>query len=307
MLSSGGQQSHVVTWHESIDRFEALLNERERRAGLPPEQRKIVNFPWEIWNKYILALTPGTGLMVAAPPNTGKTIFLEEIAEHQARSGLQVAFFQFELDEEDMGERRTSRWTGVHRPVLQGQMSEAYREHIRDTGTALKGWNGGVNYVYCPGWTAEKLTAEALAMCNAGLCDVLIIDYHQKIQPTEGQKRFYRDEYKVEANNMEIIKTFAQRQRIPYIVASQMTKEAHDLNIKEVSNRSIRGAGELSEKVNIVLIALPEVVDGRYTGIVNVKITKNKGPKLMFRQRMIGPLYMMDRNWADDPEPPPSN
>lgn len=307
MKVTGGRKSHVITWRESIDRYEAILDERERRASLPADQQKIVDFPWEIWNKYILPLTPGSGLMIAAPPNTGKTIFLEDIAEYCARRGLQVAFFQFELDEEDMGDRRTGRWTGIHRPVLQGKMSEAYREHIKETGKALKGWRGGVNYVHCPGWTAERVVMQALAMKIAGMCDVLVIDYHQKFRGSPLQWRQLKDKYVIEADNMEIIKTFAQQEGIPFIVASQMTKGVHNMTIEEVTNENIRGAGELSEKVNITLIALPEVIDGKYTGVIGIKITKNKGPKLIFRQRMVGPLYTMDRNWADDPESPLPN
>lgn len=301
MKVAGGQKSNVITWQESLDRYEAILDERAAQASLPADQQKIFDFVWSQWNEHIMPLTPGTILLFAAPSNVGKSVYAEGIAEHWARRGSNVAFFHLELDEEDMSDRRAARWTGLHRTALQGKVSAYDRNQIRQSAAALKTWRGGVHYVHCPGWTADDIVREIRALQAAGLCDAFVIDYHQKVQGSDQQWRRLKDQHKIEADNMEKFKIVAEKMKLRGVIFSQMTKDAGALDIEELTGAKVRGAGELLERSNIgILAARKRGEDGTHGDTVDIKIEKNKGPKLVFQQRINGPLYLIAPDRVDD-------
>lgn len=293
LAGNGSDRSAVIEWKDSIDRYEAILNERERLAKLPPEQQKIFDFPWEKWNAYIMSLTPGSLLLFAAPTNVGKSIYAENVSEHWARRGHNVLEFHLELDEEDMTDRRTARWTGIHRPTLMsGKMGQADRKQVRDANVTLKQWRGGVHYIDASGWTVDQIIREVRAYHKAGKCDAVVIDYLQKIRGSDKQWRQLRDQHKIEADNMEIIKIALQRMKLRGFVVSQMTKDAADLPIEQLTSSKVRGAGELMEKSNVAILATRKRgEDGTHSKEIGVKIEKNKGEKLIFTQVVNGPLY----------------
>ena len=89
---------------------------------------------------------------------------------------------------------------------------------------------------------------------------------------------------------METIKTFAEATETPVLLLAQMSKAGKDKGVATLTRTAMRGAGEKSERANIVVLLHRELseADG-YVPTVDVRIDKNTlGPTGTFQQWLDG-------------------
>ena len=112
LIKMGGSDDDdaLMTWEESFDFTDRMIEEYERRARLPKSERKILDFPWTSWNKLIDPLEPGIMMTVTAQDGFGKSLIAESIAEHWAKNKNKVAFVHYELNKVIMMQRRIARY-----------------------------------------------------------------------------------------------------------------------------------------------------------------------------------------------------
>lgn len=286
-----GNERAALTWGESFTYYDQLLNARVEKSLLPPDQRRELHWAWNTWNRMIDPLEPGLLAVIAAGDGMGKTIYCETQAEHWARSGLKVAFVHFELNRAIMLDRRAARHTGINRRELKvGPFDDNLYRKWYDARERLSHWDGQVTYWHTPGWSMERVVGQLGQAIQDNECDVVVIDYLEKAQSSSRQaKLFGSNKWQREADDVEIIKTFAESTETPVLLLAQMSKQGKTSSLYNLDRTAIRGAGEKTEKANIVVLLSRDRNEEGYSSFVDVRIDKNTlGPTGNFQQYMDG-------------------
>lgn len=279
----------IMTWGESFDFVYEMISEYERIAKIPEHERKVLSYPWQSWRDKIDPLEDGMLGLIAAPDGQGKTIYAESIAEYWASHKNRVVFVHYELNRKLMMQRRTARHTFISaREIKAGKLTYEQKEKIAASIDKLRSWDGYITYLHTPGWTIEKTCSELTRLKADGLCDVVVLDYLEKAAASNRQLRtFGTNLYQREADNVEQLKTFSEVTGVPVMMVAQMSKEGKTSDIDKVDRNGIRGAGEKSEKSNLVVLLKRDRTTDGYSNIVDVLVDKNTmGATAQFQQTM---------------------
>jgi replicative DNA helicase len=296
----GGDETAVLTWAESFDLVDQMLEHYAMLANTPPNQRRVLTFPWETWNKLIDPLEEGMLGLITAPDGQGKTMYAEGISEHWAKHKNKVVFVHYELNKKLMMLRRTARHTGIEvRRLKSGQLTRQERDAVDAIRPRLLEWDGYITYLHTPGWSMERTCAELRRLHAEGECDVVMLDYLEKASPSRRQLQLYGNNvYQREADNVEQLKNFAEVTEIPTIMVAQMSKEGKKKEFDKVDRSGITGSAQKSDKSNLVVLIKRERIDDGYSNEVEVLVDKNTmGATGIFRQLMqpeyfrIGDIY----------------
>ena len=288
--STGG----VMEWQPSFDIYDAEIARRMALAQLPEAERKLFNWPWPSWNNLIDPIEPGILAVLAGPDGAGKTTYAENIAEHWARRGQQVVFVHFELSKIIMLDRRAVRHTAIARRQLKlaGDLTTKDLADIEEAKRRLLAWPGRITYLHTPGKSIELVVRELGRLQAAGKCDIAVIDYLEKAAASNTQlKQFGANQFQREANDVELLKNYSESAGIPLLLLSQFSKAGKATSFTDLDRGAIRGAGEKTEKANVVVLLHP---DDRTPGMMNLKLDKNTmGAKGSFQQFVDFPRYQV--------------
>lgn len=280
-------------WMATFEFYERLQVQRAEYAALPEDERKRLDWPWTSWNTMIDPLQPGMLAVLAAPSGCGKTTYAECIAEHWARKGGQVAFLHWELSHETMLDRRLARNAFMNvRQVREGVQTAERMDKMGSARDSLRLWLGGITYIHAPGWTADKAIRALDTLQAQGKCDVVVIDYLEKIASSNRQLKFFgANTFQREADNVEQIKIFSERAGVPVLMLSQLSKRGRDASFDDIDSTAIRGAGEKSEKANLVVLLKRARTSDGYANEVQVLIDKNTLGPTGTRKQIMQPEY----------------
>jgi replicative DNA helicase len=201
--------------------------------------------------------------------------------------------------------RRTARHTSIPvRQMKNGQLSQVEKDKIGAVRPRLLSWDGYITYLHTPGWTMERTVAELRRLHNEQQCDVVVLDYLEKASASRRQlQMFGSNVYQREADNVEQLKNFAETTEIPTMMVAQMTKDAKKTSFETVDRSGMRGAGEKSDKANLVILLKRERIEDGYSNEVDVLIDKNTmGATGTFKQIMqpeffrVGDIYNANIN-----------
>lgn len=245
----------VLDWESSFAYTRSMLDEFERNAMLPPEQRNVFTWPWKSWNDMIDSLEPGMLCTLFAGDGMGKTVAAECCGEHWSRSKKNVVFLHYELNKKLMMLRRLARHTSILIRDLKGVKTPAQRRMIDEMEAKLKLWDGRVTYVHTPGWSMARTVQQLAALHAEGKCDVVITDYIEKVSADRRQLQLFgSNQVQREADNVEQLKNFAEAYEVPVLMLAQATKEGKGKkDLEDMGRNDMRGAGEKSERANIVI------------------------------------------------------
>lgn len=290
-LAGTADEAAWMSWVDSFDVYEEIMRKRAALAALPESERRIPTWPWATWRRLIDPLDPGMLAVLSAADGGGKTLYAECLAEHWARHGLNVVYVHFELNRALMLDRRTARHTGIPRRtlkegVLTGQ-EEARRARANDE---LRAWPGSISYLHTPGWTMERTLAAVGTAISDGLCDVFVVDYLEKASASSRQiQKHGSNIYARETDDVELIKDMAEKTEIPALLLAQMNKAGKKESFAELDRTAIRGAGEKTERANVVILLHR---DNPESEVVKVRVDKNSlGPPGSFEQFVDFPLF----------------
>jgi replicative DNA helicase len=272
----GADESAVLTWPESFDYTDALVAKYEELARLPAEQRQVLDWKWKQWNTYIMPLEAGMLATLTAPDGMGKSTYAEMIAEHWAEHRNRVCYVHYELNKAVMMQRRLARHALVTvRDIRSGQLTPEQKARVRAVRPMLAEWAGQITYIHAPGWTMERTVDELRKQHAEGACDAVVVDYLEKVAASSRQMKMRMEWFQREADNVEQLKTFAESVGVPVVMVAQMRKDAKSKDMAQVGRGDMRGAGEKSEKANlVVLLNRKREADG-YSNEVDVLIDKN--------------------------------
>ena len=275
-----------LLWAESFELYDRIMERRIADAGKSDEERLLLTWPWETWTRYLDPLEPGMLALIAAADGAGKTLTAECIAEHWAKQGRNVVFLHFELNRAIMLDRRMVRHSGIPRRTLRlGKLAPFEIEEHRRADERLKAWRGGITYVHTPGWTVERALVEVRNLIEENLCDVFVVDYLEKAGAAPSQvKLFGTNVFVREAHDVEQIKSFSEQQEVPVLLLAQLNKIGKGQSFATLDRTAVRGAGEKTEKANVVILLHRESTE---VETVQVRIDKNTiGPTGSFTQYM---------------------
>ncbi|MBU2685792.1 MAG: hypothetical protein KKF27_21335 [Gammaproteobacteria bacterium] len=273
-LSGAGHENARLSWEESFALYEQIMAKRAALAALPEAERKLLTWPWASWSKHLDPLEPGMLAVLAAGDGMGKTLVSECISEHWAKGGRNVVFLHFELNRAIMLDRRMVRHSGITRRNLKlGTLTTGEQDERERADERLRSWPGGITYVHCPGWTAEKALAEVRALIAAGQCDVFVIDYLEKAAASPSQIKLYgQNVYERETSDVEQIKSFSEQTETPVLLLAQLNKVGKGRDFADLDRTAIRGSGGKTERANVVILLHRENAESE---IVHVRIDKN--------------------------------
>jgi len=296
MKGLGDSKDGLLFWEDTFTFYEKLLAKREEYSKLPADQRKELTWPWSSWNNQIDALPAGFLAVLSAGDGQGKTMYAEVIAEDWARKRNRVVYVHFELNHSVMLDRRCVRHTGISmREAKSGVFTKAQRMEIQEAHKRLKQWDGGITYQHSAGWTMEQTVQRLYQLRADGKCDAVVIDYLEKGAPSTRQlKLFGSNVFQREADNVEQLKNFAETSETPVVMLAQMNKGSKTAGIDKVDRTGIRGAGEKTEKANLVILLNREwdEIQKSYSAMVDVRVDKNTlGPTCSFQQVMRAELF----------------
>jgi len=278
-LGGAADDQAAMYWLPSFDVFDAIMERRIQDAAIPAAQRRLLDWKWQTWNSYIDPMEPGMLAVISAGDGMGKTIYAEECAEHWAKTGHRVVFVHYELNRELMLDRRVARNTSIERRILKsGILTPEQMARLQAARIRLREWEGNITYLHTPGWTAERTTAELRKLRADGLCEIAIIDYLEKTAPSTRQLRMYgTNHFQREADNVEQLKTLGESLDMPILMLAQMSKAGKTTAADSLDRTGMRGAGEKSERANVVVLLHREYQNDEtgYSPTVNVRIDKN--------------------------------
>jgi len=265
------------------------------------------DWPWPSWNRVVRPLLPGMVGTLAAPDGMGKSMYLEMVAEHWAYKGSQVVLVHLEDSLDYKLNRRISRHARVPIEFLEdGTLSEVNRERIRDAEHRISAWCRNLHYFHAPGQSMVDILRELEARVGEGVCDAVVFDYLDKCRPDRRQATLYgTNVWERQADDMEQLKTFAERHELPVLVATQGNKTMQQERV--VTRATIQGSGQKSQKSQLVVLIWRELVSsdglyssdgtkladpGEYSPVVHVRVDKqNRGRTGTFQQFMVGRYF----------------
>lgn len=236
-LRPGSATGTTVYHRDTLD----LQARQAEIAARPP----LISWPWPGQKRFIDFLYRGLTLVVGAETSVGKTIFMENLAEHAAKTAdVDVLYYHLENTADEMLHRRICRLAGG---VTMKQLRRGYYgAEVRRAEQIPYSWPGRVHYVGAWGWTASQIVADAKQKIREGLCDLVIVDYFQKMKAD-----IQRGENIVicRGRQFETLTTFCVDTETTIAIGSQMSKASYGQKRKTAA--TFRGTGEIGEKANI--------------------------------------------------------
>lgn len=294
-IYSGERPEEITAWLQaamaggavrdksSMSTAESLVRQREliEKWESPENAEELERWSWKWgkWNQLINPATKGMLAVVMAPDGVGKSVIAEEQAEHWALQGNKVVFFHFELDKDVMITRRLSRWSGLtYRQLVTNRLTAEQRRIRNEVEEKIQAWFGHIEYVHCPGWDIDRVINRARSLQQQGLCDAIVLDYFQKIQPSPRQQRNRWSETKVEEDTVEQLKIFSESDPgCRVLMLAQFNKEGKKRSAGNLDRTAGRGAGAITEKANLVVLLHREKLEGGKYGAGGVEIVPPGG------------------------------
>lgn len=301
---SRNDSGFVYGW-DTLKLQQSAITERIEEATTGTAVR--FDWPWSSWNSIVRPLREGMVGILAAADGVGKTTFLEMVAEHWASRGIHTIYVHLEDDLGYKLDRRTARHAMVAMERIEdGTLDANEQRRIADADNRMDQWACYLHYYHAAGKSMSEIVRELESRIAEGVCHAVVFDYLDKVQPTQGQaKLFGANTWERQANDMEALKSFAERNRLPVFTATQGNKNMQSGGVQ--TRQNIQGSGQKSQKAQLVLILSREIVGeggltdregnllahpGEYSPIVDVRIDKqNRGRTGNFKQYLAGKFF----------------
>lgn len=298
-------QRFVYGW-DTVHSHQADIAQRvaDRQAG----RTSPYLWPWSSWNAQISPLRPGMLGLVAAADGIGKSTYLEIVAEHWAKGGLHVVFVHLEDSLDYKQDRRLARWARVPlRAIEEGSFTPEQWDAKERAQANIDRLLPTLHYFNAAGMSMAEITHELKARVTEGVCQAVVFDYLDKVQPSRAQAKLYGDQiWERQSNDVEMLKTFAERNSLPIMTASQGNKSMQDSGTR--TRKDIAGSGAKTQKAQFVAILTRQIVGkeglqdehgtpiagpGEYSPFIDVRVDKqNRGKTgITIQQFLIGQYF----------------
>jgi Replicative DNA helicase len=264
------------------------------------------DWPWWMWNKHVKPLRAGMVGLLAGPEGSGKTGYLEMIAEHWATK-RHVIFVHLENNHEYTLDRRMARHSHLPIDLLEeARLTPEQLEAVTAGRHRVDRFALQLHYLDAAGMAMTDIVDELRTRKEEGICDAVVLDYLNKVRASRGQVKLYAaDAIARQADDMEQFKSFCEQAGIVGMTAAQYNKDGKRGTDRKRSY-DIRGSGELADKAQLVVLLAREVLEanvkdargniiahaGEDNPVVEVRVDKqNRGRKCEFEQVYKGEFF----------------
>ena len=255
----------------NVDRICSLVENRKAVTGLSTGFADL---------DYITAgLHPSDFIILAARPSMGKTALALNIAENIALRGAKdgekpksVAFFSLEMDHDQLVQRMIYNEADIDtnelRPQKEGtgqgagnsndETTEEEKEELLDRvwTTAEKLDNANIFIDDSPGLTIMEMRSKARRMQAEHGLDLIVIDYLQLMQASDGSHSENRQREVSEISRG--LKSLARELNVPVLALSQLSRSVEYRQVKKPMLSDLRESGSLEQDADIVMFLYRE-------------------------------------------------
>jgi replicative DNA helicase len=301
------KDKRFVYGSETVSQHIAVIDQRikDALAGVVNPY----NWPWASWAADVRPLRPGMVGVIAAPDGQGKTTYMECIAEHWAKGGLNVVYVHLEDELEYKLDRRLARWARVAMSSIEdGKFTPLERDAIRQAQNEIDRLCPTLHYYHAPGLSMADIVRELESKVAEGVCQAVCFDYLDKVQPSRSQEKLFgSNTWERQSADVEALKVFAEKHHVPVVTATQGNKAMQEIGAIQ-TRRNISGSGGKTQKAQLVIILTRDLVGseglrteagvpiaeaGEYSPFVNVRIDKqNRGKTgVTITQYLVGKYF----------------
>lgn len=266
-------------------------------------------WPWPNWNRHVRQLRPGMVGLVAAMAGMGKSTVLDIVAEHWAlATNKHIVIVHLEDSLDYKKDRQDARWAKVSlQHIEDGTLSTDERRRIALAHESIARHLPNVHYLEAAGMTMSEITAELTFRHEEGHCDAVVLDYLDKVHPSRSQVNLFGNNiWERQSHDLELLKTFAEKAKVPVLTANQGNKSMGDEN--KGKRGGIQGTGAKSHKPQLVMIMHREkagsspikddegeiiALPGEYSPVIEWTIEKQNRGRTgnLFNQFLIGERF----------------
>jgi replicative DNA helicase len=218
-------------------------------------------WPWSSWNKVFRPLRPGMVGVIGAAEGVGKSTFLELISEFWASTGLHVVVVHLEDSLDYKLDRRLARWANVPLDHIEdGTLTPEELTRVEDAQLCIDERLRTLHYFNAAGMSMAEIVAELTRRVSEGVCQCVILDYLNKVQPSRAQVKLFGDQqYARQENDVELLKTAAERLQVPIMTAAQGNKNYQEQGAK-ARRKDLTGSLAISQKAQFVVLLYREEI-----------------------------------------------
>jgi replicative DNA helicase len=229
------------------DGLEEYIEERRHN----PVEYCGISSGFEILDKRIDGLVPGTLTVVCARPKHGKSTFLSNIGAHVAYRLLKpVLYVDTEMPFDQWRSRMLSMLSGVpERIIRHGGYNDQEYFNIQQATKLIK--KGKFFHEYMPGYTIEKLSAVYNKYKNVEGIELAIFDYIK--EPPGGDKN--RKEHQLLGDVTTALKDMSGELQIPFLCANQLNR-----------NQDIADSDRILRYADVLMFLKPKDIEEIETG-----------------------------------------
>lgn len=212
------QSKAVKEARNLADGIEEYIEERKNS----PVKFCGISTGFEILDKRIDGLIPGTLHVVCARPKQGKSTFLSGVASYVAYDLFKpVLYIDTEMPFEQWRPRIIAMLSGVpERIVKHGGYSDQHYVNIKEAGNIIKG--GKLYHEYMPGYSIDKLGAIYKKYKHIDNIELGVFDY---IKSPPGADFRNKKEYQLLGDVTTMLKDLAGELDIPFFAANQINRQ----------------------------------------------------------------------------------
>lgn len=259
---------------EALDEIEQIALNKGHTTG--------VATGFELLDKVLLGMRPGSLNVVGARPGVGKTSFALSLAVNAAKAGVSVLFFSLEMSGAEIANRLLCAEAAISNedmrsgnipPDMFGPMYEA-AERLNNLGMMFDD-TAGTNVV--------EIRTKARRALHGKEHGLIIVDYLQLIEPVGRNKN---DSMATAVGEISrALKVLAKDLKVPVIALSQLNREVDKRPDKRPVLADLRESGAIEQDADTVMfldrsLTEEEAADERHErpplGTANVIVAKNR-------------------------------
>lgn len=277
-----------------ISRYTASKNQGEnlttsqerywaRLSGRKPAKSNVrLHFPFPALKRRMPAMSGGTMWALAAFSTYGKTVWMEQCAEHWAEMGYNGIYFNCELQPHDMRRRRMMRFSGVsiidqdREEEKPGQiLTKDQRQSLDQAEAIIASWPGDIIYLDCDGYTMSQIITVTHSMMqrrpwkNKDPLGFLLLDYFGLVRREGGDTSQTAID-----NDVQRYKSLCIQCDIVGGMADQFDKQTTNKKFPNLTDIRFAGA-PIYHKCNIGQVIDRDVEGGEILDSGSVRVTKS--------------------------------
>lgn len=253
VLAPKSANTDIVYGWETVGLHKSIIDERVQQNQ--DGTRVLFDWPWATWNRFIRPLRAGMVGVLGAPDGMGKTALLDSVAEHWARK-VHVFLVHLEDAREYKLDRRLAKYSDLPYDVIEdGRFTpEQWRTKCEtEQRFSQAEWVSRLHYYRAEGKSAGQIVRELESKVAEGTCQAVVLDYLNKLQADRRQSQlFAKSAFERQADDMEQIKTFAERNGVPVFTASQGGKQIVEKD--NPTRADMYGSSQVSHKAQLVVM-----------------------------------------------------